>query len=144
MLTLSEENESHATPGRCSILRAFLARRLAALAAKISLIAPLVFVAATATAADREKAARGMGYANGVLQSHKCKDSEQMALNLRNDIMKFFAFTAADLEGTTEIGRSVSKGRANALKDARHPAEFCDRLEETLSLWRSEVLPSPR
>jgi hypothetical protein len=55
-----------------------------------------------------------------------------------------YHFTDDDLSGRTEIGKSVDLGRKHARQDARRPAEFCDRMEEVLSLWRSNVLPSPQ
>ncbi|HWG04304.1 MAG TPA: hypothetical protein VG271_04755 [Beijerinckiaceae bacterium] len=110
--------------------------------------AALVCAASTVSAQDfmkdMQQAARGMGYANGVYRSHKCKAFEIPALNLQHDIMEYYSFTSDDLEGKTEIGKSVNKGRAAAARDARYPREFCDRMEEVLGLWRSEVLPSPR
>jgi hypothetical protein len=102
------------------------------------------FAAAQDFEHDRQKAARGLGYANGAYLSHKCKESETLAPQLQRDIMAYYHFTDDDLAGRTEIGKSVDLGRKHARQDARRPAEFCDRMEEVLSLWRSNVLPSPQ
>jgi hypothetical protein len=93
---------------------------------------------------DYEQAARGLGYADFVFQSGKCPEARDIALSLRTDIAAYYGFTASDIAGETEIGKSIAKGRANARKDARFPREFCERQDEVLGLWRSEVLPSPR
>ena len=119
----------------CSILKAISISMLV-------LAAPIA--SAQDFSKDFQKAARGMGYANGVYRNQKCKKYLIPALNLQHDIMVYYSFTSDDLEGKTEIGKSVNKGRAEALSDSRHPREFCDRMEEVLGLWRSEVLPSPR
>ena len=112
----------------------------------------LLFVAvgtpADAETADRQKAARGMGYANYVGESKKCDGTiTNQAIVLQNDIGTYYNFTHDDLLGTTEIGKAVRKGQAAARHDASHPeyrGEFCDRMDETLGLWRSDVLPSPK
>jgi hypothetical protein len=109
-----------------------------------ALVLPIPIASAQDFPHDLQKAARGLGYANGVYRSRKCKDYEGPALTLEHDIMAYYSFTSDDLDGKTEIGKSVNKGRAAAGRDARHPQEFCDRMEEVLGLWRSEVLPSPR
>ena len=67
-----------------------------------------------------------MGYANEAAISKKCPQWRQAANKLFEDIRAYYSFTLDDLEGTTKMSKLVDEGRAYALRDGRHPSDFCD------------------
>ncbi len=115
---------------------------------RCALLVLSAFAAGGAQATDRAAAARGMGHANFVCESNRCGNAvATQAVTLQNDISEHCKFSYDDLLGKTAIGAEVRKGRASAQHDAAHPeykGQFCESMDEVLSLWRSSVLPSPK
>ncbi len=114
-------------------------------------VGSLYFLGAASVRADMAepaKAARGMGYANYVYEKSRCDGAiKNEAVILQNDISNLYNFSYDDLLGKTAIGASVNQGRAAARNDEAHPqykGQFCDSMDEVLSVWRSDVMPSPK